>query len=60
VQPLRDRRPTVFSVTLDNASANNKAMDAVKPVLKQYLGVDLFLHQRCACHIINLIVKDWC
>jgi hypothetical protein len=48
----------VFSVTLDNASANNKAMDALKPVLKQYLGADLFLHQRCACHIINLIVKE--
>jgi hypothetical protein len=26
----------VFSVTLNNASANNKAMDALKPVLKQY------------------------
>ena len=22
------------------------------------MGVDLFLHQRCACHIINLIVKE--
>ena len=48
----------VFSVTLDNASANNKAMDKLKPVLKEYLGSDLFLHQRCACHIINLIVKE--
>jgi hypothetical protein len=48
----------VFSVTLDNAYANNKAMDALKPVLKQYLGADMFLHQRCACHIINLIVKE--
>ena len=26
--------------------------------LKEYLGVDLFLHQHCACHIINLIVKE--
>ena len=33
-------------------------MDTLKPVLKQYLGADLFLHQRCACHIINLIVKE--
>jgi hypothetical protein len=47
-----------FSVTLDNASGNNKAMDALKLVLKQYLGADMFLHQRCACHIINLIVKE--
>jgi len=48
----------VFSVTLDNASANTKAMDKLKPVLREYLGADLFLHQRCACHIINLIVKE--
>jgi hypothetical protein len=48
----------VFPVILDNASANNKAMDALKPVFKQYLGADLFLHQCCACHIINLIVKE--
>jgi hypothetical protein len=33
-------------------------MNALKPLLKQYLGADLFLHQRCACHIINLIVKE--
>jgi len=43
---------------LDNASANTKAMDKLKPVLKEYLGADLFLHQRCAYHIINLIVKE--
>ena len=48
----------VFSVTLDNASANKNAMDKLKPILKEYLGSDLFLHQRCACHIINLIVKE--
>jgi hypothetical protein len=48
----------VFSITLDNTSANNKAMDALKPVLKQYLGADLFLHQHCACHILKLIVKE--
>jgi len=48
----------VFSVTLDNASANKNAMDKLKPILKEYLGADLFLHQRCACHIINLIVKE--
>ena len=48
----------IFSVTLDNASANTKAMDKLKPILREYLGADLFLHQRCACHIINLIVKE--
>jgi len=48
----------VFSVTLDNASANKNAMDRLNPILKEYLGSDLFLHQRYACHIINLIVKE--
>jgi hypothetical protein len=43
---------------LDNASANKNAMDKLKPILKEYLGANLFLHQRCACHIINLIVKE--
>ena len=46
----------IFSITLDNASANSKAMDSLKPALSGYIG-DLYLHQRCACHIINLIVK---
>ena len=46
----------VFSITLDNASANSKAMITLTPALSGYIG-DLFLHQRCACHIINLIVK---
>ena len=33
-------------------------MEKLKPVLREYLGVDPFLHQCCACHIINLIVKE--
>ena len=66
----------VFSVTLDNASSNVKAMQKLRPVLSKYLGIEvppenpdnsdetedlvnsMFLHQRCACHIINLIVKE--
>jgi hypothetical protein len=58
----------VFSVTLDNASSNSTAMLTMSPMLAGYLGVDVdptdpsnktysVLHQRCACHIINLIVK---
>ena len=43
----------VLSVTLDNASA----MDYLTPSLSSYVGSTL-LHQRCACHIINLIVKS--
>lgn len=63
----------VFAVTLDNASSNVSAMQKLRPVLSKYLGIEvvdddrddnahsinsLFLHQRCACHIINLIVKE--
>jgi hypothetical protein len=59
----------VFSVTLDNAS-NASAMSKLIPKFLGYLGLDLepidrendnlhgLLHQRCACHIINLIVKS--
>jgi hypothetical protein len=46
----------VFSITLNNASSNSKAMDKLRPLLSGYVGT-LFLHQHCACHIINLIVK---
>lgn len=47
----------VFAVTLDNASANSNAMERLSPRLSAYVG-ELFLHQHCACHIINLIVKS--
>ena len=46
----------IFAVTLDNAAANTRAINQLNPVLSGYVG-SLFLHQRCACHIINLIVK---
>lgn len=46
----------IFLITLDNATSNSRAMDILTPVLSTY--VDSFLlHQRCAYHIINLIVK---
>ena len=47
----------VVSVTLDNASANTTAINILSPKISSYVGT-LFLHQRCACHIINLIVKS--
>jgi hypothetical protein len=47
----------VISITLDNASSNFRAMEKLKPLLSGYVG-SLFLHQRCACHTINLIVKS--
>nr|XP_034586551.1 zinc finger BED domain-containing protein RICESLEEPER 2-like [Setaria viridis] len=46
----------IFSITLDNASANTAAIGKLHPSLTGYMG-KLFFHQRCACHIINLIVK---
>ena len=60
----------VFAVTLDNASSNSKDMESLAPMFSGYLGSFatltkddpnkckyLLMHQRCACHIINLIVK---
>jgi hypothetical protein len=60
-----------FSVTLDNASSNAKAMETLTPMFAGYLGSDpapepddpdkrtyRLVHQRCSCHIINLIVKS--
>jgi hypothetical protein len=60
----------VFSVTLYNAFSNSKAMSDLIPRFSNYLGYDVdqddpkkkkqyyVVHQRCACHIINLIVKS--
>ncbi|WVZ63162.1 hypothetical protein U9M48_012817 [Paspalum notatum var. saurae] len=61
----------IFAIVLDNASSNKTAMDVLKPLLSGYIGslmpkparneddlAAVFLHQRCACHIINLIVKS--
>ncbi|XP_066358138.1 zinc finger BED domain-containing protein RICESLEEPER 2-like [Miscanthus floridulus] len=61
----------VFAVTLDNASSNAKAMETLAPMFFRYLGSYLaptpsdpnkvkylLVHQCCACHIINLIVKS--
>jgi hypothetical protein len=60
----------IFSVTLDNASSNSKVMDTLTPLFAGYLGPDPLpesqdpnrrnynlMHQHCACHIINRIVK---
>ena len=46
----------MFAITLDNASNNASAMDDLRPILSGYASENLF-HQRCACHIINLIAK---
>jgi hypothetical protein len=46
----------ILSITLDNASANTATIGKLSPLLSCYVG-KLFMHQRCASHIINLIVK---
>ena len=61
----------VFSITLDNASSNFKGMNELTPLFASYLGPNpspepqdpsnrtySLVLQRCACHIINLIVKS--
>ena len=61
----------IFAIVLDNASSNKTAIDVLKLVFSGYIGhlvpaptrnesdlSNIFLHQRCACHIINLIVKS--
>ena len=50
----------VYTITLDNAASNSTMMNNMRAILKpQVDGMDdEFLHQRCATHIINLIVKS--
>jgi hypothetical protein len=61
----------VFAITLDNASSNVSAMRLLRPILSPNLGIEnvddgdesqttisMFLNQRYACRIINLIVKE--
>jgi hypothetical protein len=46
----------IFAITLDNAASNTTAMSYLSPTLSQY-AESWLLHQRCACHILNLIAK---
>jgi hypothetical protein len=61
----------IFFCHSDNAFSNAKAMKTLTPMFVGYLGADpsskpldpnkrkySLMHQRCACHIINLIVKS--
>ncbi|KAL5731284.1 hypothetical protein ACHQM5_004030 [Ranunculus cassubicifolius] len=51
----------VFSITVDNVSANDGAVNYMKQRLLEkgnLLFDGAYLHVRCSCHIINLIVKD--
>ncbi|KAL6501373.1 hypothetical protein OROGR_026506 [Orobanche gracilis] len=51
----------LFSIVVDNASSNDTAIDYLKRRMKSentLLFEGKYLHLRCACHILNLIVKD--
>ncbi|XP_024018141.1 zinc finger BED domain-containing protein RICESLEEPER 2-like [Morus notabilis] len=53
---------TLFTVTVDNATSNDVAMDMLKRKVKDipnFLVLDgQMKHMRCVCHILNLIVND--
>ena len=53
----------LFTITVDNASANNVAITYVKKKLANWsmnsmVFNGLYMHVRCSTHIINLIVQD--
>ena len=51
----------VFSLTLDNASANDVSVDLLKDQLngkKTLISNGAFFHIRCCAHILNLIVHE--
>ena len=47
----------IFTISLDNASNNNVAVDFLKRNLSLPCHGELF-HVRCICHILNLIVQS--
>ena len=51
-----DLHKRAIAITLDNAFANNLTIELMRPSLSGF-HEELF-HVRCACHIVNLIVKE--
>ena len=47
----------IFSIGFDNASANTASISELQELCQPALG-GTFFHIRCACHILNLCVKD--
>jgi hypothetical protein len=52
----------LFALTLDNASANEVAVNDIitdlKDVHASLVCDGIFFHVRCACHILNLVARD--
>jgi hypothetical protein len=63
----------IFAITLDNAFSNSTTMDILSPIFSSYILAvlppdatkdevkeerSLFMHQCCACPIINLLIKS--
>ena len=51
----------IFSITLDNASSNDKMQDELRSKLyenRHLLGDGEYFHLWCAAHTLNLVVKD--
>ena len=47
----------IFTLSLDNASNNNVAVDFIRSFLSLPCHGDPF-HIRCICHILNLIIQS--
>jgi hypothetical protein len=51
---------SVFTITVDNASANKWGIEHIKSRMQNKPKVVLggeFIHMRCAAHILNIVVK---
>ncbi|WP_284284406.1 hypothetical protein, partial [Mesorhizobium amorphae] len=51
-----DLEDKIISISFDNASNNNKAIEYFFRSLNPIMDGALF-HQKCACHVLNLTVK---
>ncbi|GMP26225.1 hypothetical protein CsSME_00002761 [Camellia sinensis var. sinensis] len=52
---------SIFTLTVDNASSNNLAIQYLKTITKYWNETILqheFIHMRCCAHILNLVVSD--
>lgn len=46
----------IFSISFDNSSNNNFVVSKLQRDLNPILG-GVFFHNRCVCHVLNLVVK---